>query len=715
MTEQRPAGLPESSPGQAVRRPTRRTFLQANATLFAGLGVAAAWPHAAAAVAAERAGATPPLAASQADEWTQLFDRRSGWIGADGIYSVPLDGHDGLAAATPASRTVFIFSDTRVGTVDRLDLTYDQTGFLNNSSAVLTGDRPLQSQATFVTPENGAFGSGFWMNDGIAIGGTLYATGFAPDSNWNAARVDLIAVPIVDGVPDYGSVRRTEDVGLLVRTSTHIVMFGVGITDNSAADGHVYVYGYRNTLLGGQKDLVVARVPKAGFADVPRQGVNSPWRFWSGSEWTSDITVTEQDAAVLHSDVSTELSVTPIPTGRYAGKYLLVYTRNVMSTGLEYAVGDTPIGPFSAGVLFYNCPEPFIYGAQTEGATYCYNAKAHPSLSRKGKLLVSYNVNRVGGDPLTTEIYRPRFVWLDLNTPAAAEPTPRVTTNVAAGRPVTSSHGQVTAARATDGAWNGLEDGWVAQTRQSTWLTVDLGAIRTISGYRVKHAGYGGSPSGTAFNTRDFAVEVSPGPRGPWSTVDVVTGNTENLTDRLLRRPASARYVRLHVARPTQSADAATRVLEFEVLSDAATGSVNLALYRPVIADAANSMAYHVTDGRLADPKLDAWVNTSGHNPMWLAVDLGATRSIGRYVVKHAEAGGLDATLNTRDFTLQSSDNDKQWVDRDSVVNNESAITSRALRPFSARYVRLPVTKPVADAVPEKTARIYELEVYPPG
>jgi hypothetical protein len=715
MTDRRPAGLPESSQDQGVRRPTRRTFLRANATLFAGLGAAAAWPHAGSAIAAERTETARPLAASRAEEWTQLFDRRSGWIGADGIYSVPLDGRDGLAAATPASRTAFIFSDTRVGTVDRQDLTYDQTGFLNNSSAVLLGDRPIQSRATFVTPENGAFGSGFWMNDGIAIGDTLFATGFAPDSDWNAARVDLIAVPIVDGAPDYAAVRRTEDVGLLVRTSTHIVMFGVGITDNSAADGHVYVYGYRNTLIGGQKDLVVARVPKEGFADVPRQGVSSPWRFWSGSEWTSDITVTERDAAALHPDVSTELSVTPIPTGRYAGKYLLVYTRNVMSTGLEYAVGDTPIGPFSAGVLFYNCPEPFIYGAQTEGATYCYNAKAHPSLSRKGKLLVSYNVNRLGGDPITTEIYRPRFVWLDLNTPAAVVPPPRATTNVAAGRPVTSSHGQSTAARATDGTWHKFEDGWVAQTRRSTWLTVDLGAARRIVGYRVKHAGYGGSPYGTALDTRDFAVEVSPGPQGPWHTVDVVTGNTENLTDRLLRRSATARYVRLHVARPTQTADATTRVLEFEMLGDAGTGLPNLALYRPVKADAANSLAYHVTDGRLADPETDAWVNASGHNPMWLVVDLGARRSIGRYVVRHAGAGGLDTTLNTRDFSVQSSDNDKQWIDRDSVVNNESAITSRVLSPFSARYVRLLVTKPVADAVPEKTARVYELEIYPPS
>jgi hypothetical protein len=386
---------------------------------------------------------------------------------------------------------------------------------------------------------------------------------------------------------------------------------------------------------------------------------------------------------------------------------------NVNSTALEYAVGDTPIGPFSAGVRFYNCPEPYIYGAQTEGLTYCYNAKAHPSLSEKGKLLISYNVNRFADDPLTTEIYRPRFVWLDLNELAAAPPAPRASVNLAAGKPVSSSSGSASAAKATDGSWDVPEDGWSAEVHRSAWLSVDLGAVQKISGYRVKHAGYGGSPLGTALNTRDFFVEVSGQPRGPWRRVDAVTGNTENLTDRLLPSPVSARYVRLHVTRPTQTIDSTARILEFEVLGDAGTTPPNLALYKPVTADSANTMAYHVTDGQLSDPDLDAWVNPSVHGATWLAVDLGSTRSIGRYVVKHAQAGGLDATLNTRDFTLQSSDNDKQWTNRDTVVDNGTAVTDRAVPPFTARYVRLLITKPVADTVAEKTARVYELEVYP--
>ncbi|WP_432889920.1 discoidin domain-containing protein [Kribbella sp. CA-245084] len=645
---------------------SRRTFLRTNAALATGLSVSAALP-----ALSWSSPATRPLAASRADEWTQLFDRRSGWIGADGIYSVPLDGRDGLASATPGSRTAFIFSDTRIGTVDPRSLTYDQTGFVNNSSAVLAGNRPDPDRATFVIPENGAFGNGFWMNDGIAIDRTLYATGFAPDANWNAARVDLIAVPLVDGVPDYTAVRRTEDVGLLVRDSTYIVMFGVGITPT--ADGWVYVYGYRNRLADGQKDLVCARVRRDAFADI------AAWRFWSGTAWSPDITVSVQDAAVLHPDVSTELSVTPIPTGRYAGKYLLVYLRNVNSTGLEYAVGTSPVGPFSAGVRFYNCPEPYVYESQTEGATYTYNAKAHPSLSEHGRLLISYNVNQYGGDPLTTEIYRPRFVWLDLNRLADQPAAPRASVDVAVVQDWTGGPGDR--------------------------LVLDLGGLRTISGYRLKHAGYEGSPAPTAFNTRDFTVEAAQRATGPWHPADVVTGNVENLTERRFGDPVSARYLRLSVQRPTQSDDLTARVLEFAAFADAGSAAPDLARYRPVVADAANSTAHSVTD-----PSADLWVNASGHATTWLSIDLGTDRTIGRYVVEHAG----EPDLNTRDFVLESSDNNKLWTNRDTVTGNTSATTTRTVTPFTARYLRLLITRPVAGSTPDKTTRLRALEIYPP-
>jgi hypothetical protein len=269
-------------------------------------------------------------------------------------------------------------------------------------------------------------------------------------------------------------------------------------------------------------------------------------------------------------------------------------------------------------------------------------------------------------------------VWLDLHRFADGPAAARASSDVAVVRDWTGKPGEP--------------------------LVLALGGLRTISGYRIKHAGYEGSPAPTALNTRDFTVEVAQRARGPWRAVDVVTGNTENLTDRRFDLPVPARYVRLSVQRPAQSDDTTARVLEFAALADA-EGLPDLARYRPAVADAANSTAHHVTD-----PAEGLWENTSGHAITWLSVDLGADRTVGRYVVEHA--GVPD--LNTRDFLLQSSDNDKQWTTRDSVTANTSATTDRTVRPFTARYVRLVVTRPVADSVPEKTTRLRTLSVHPP-
>ncbi|MBI4832818.1 MAG: hypothetical protein HY801_14960, partial [Candidatus Lindowbacteria bacterium] len=56
--------------------------------------------------------------AEPAREWNRLFDRTSGWTGADGIYSIPLSGIDAPGSAADAS-TFFVFSDTFIGEVSR--------------------------------------------------------------------------------------------------------------------------------------------------------------------------------------------------------------------------------------------------------------------------------------------------------------------------------------------------------------------------------------------------------------------------------------------------------------------------------------------------------------------------------------------------------------------------------------------------------------------
>ena len=358
------------------------------------------------------------LQSEAAENWTKLFERTEGWLGADGIFSIPLSGVDALSSVTDEAKTLFVFSDTWIGTADPADHFILTKRFVNHSMALLEGGQPDPGKIRFVYGTKGdgsatnLLGYSTWLQDGIAIGNDLYLTGIRTDADWKPTAVDWIHMPILpNGEPDFANPDVAFKAPLTVKDETHQVVFGVGIFDNSKQakapkpDGYVYVYGYRDRLADGLKGLVVSRVKRGDLSDF------DAWEFWNGKRWVKDIRETNRPEAELASRVSAELSVTPITEGVYAGKYMLVYTKDVMSPYVNYAIADRPAGPFSEGVTFYTCPEDG--GLQWD--VYCYNAKAHPHLSPPGKLLVTYNVNLRAGEPLTTDVYRPRWVLLDLH------------------------------------------------------------------------------------------------------------------------------------------------------------------------------------------------------------------------------------------------------------------------------------------------------------
>lgn len=92
-----------------------------------------------------------------------------------------------------------------------------------------------------------------------------------------------------------------------------------------------------------------------------------------------------------------------------------------------------------------------------------------------------------------------------------------------------------------------------------------------------------------------------------------------------------------------------------------------------------------------------------------LQVDLGASRALRRFVVRHASAGGEALALNTRAFTIQVSADAATWTTVVAVTANADGVTTHRVTPVAARYVRLVVTTPTQTADP--ATRIYELEV----
>lgn len=348
-----------------------------------------------------------------APEWTALFHRTSGWFGADGIFSIPLDGND---AQTAKDTTLLIFSDTYIGEVqDGKPLPGNK--MVNNTVAYVNGLKPDPDQITFHykqatdgSPEtffvpnnpNSKPGQYYWLGDGFvnrAMNNTLYLFGYHVEMtgpgvfDFVEKDVSLIAVPDASAPPFEGHRQLVAPFQVANETlgEGHL---GAGMYVNTEwagapePDGYVYVYG----CIGGDKNLVAARARAEQFESF------DTWEYWNGKEWQADI---NQLAAITNA-VSNELSVSALPDGRY----ILVFQVLGLSDKVGIRFGESPIGPFGEIEEIWRTPE-------FDEGIWCYNAKAHPALSQPGELLISYNTitadfwNDIQQD---AHIYRPRFI-----------------------------------------------------------------------------------------------------------------------------------------------------------------------------------------------------------------------------------------------------------------------------------------------------------------
>jgi len=351
-----------------------------------------------------------------APEWTQLFHRQSGWFGADGVFSIPLSGVDKVGNIGNRE-TLLLFSDTYIGEVDG-NKPKPGNKMVNNTVAIVQGNTAHPDSIQFFYKQDGqgapqtyfvpANTSGkkehFWLGDGFvnkARHNTLYLFAYHIQItgegvfDFTEPDVSIIALPAGSRPPF--SVQRQ------IKTPLHINIpgvgegnFGAGILANTTwagaphPDGFVYVYA----CIGKDKNLVAARVKPKYFEDFNR------WAYWDGKNWTADITQLKG----ITNAVSNELSVTPLADGRYA----LIFQVMGLSDKVGMRIGDSPVGPFGEIQEIWRTPE-------WDEGLFCYNAKAHPNLSKPGELLISYNT--ITPDfwkdiQQNAYIYHPRFIRL---------------------------------------------------------------------------------------------------------------------------------------------------------------------------------------------------------------------------------------------------------------------------------------------------------------
>nr|WP_293295730.1 DUF4185 domain-containing protein [Allomuricauda sp.] len=353
--------------------------------------------------------------ASPAPEWTALMERTTGWFGADGIFTIPLDGIENQGDTD--KETLFIFSDTYIGEVIN-NVPKPGNVMVNNTTAWMKGLEPKKSAIDFeynldsdgkptsyFVPKNknARDNEYFWLGDGFINhqkNNALYVFAYhvhktGPNVfDFEQTNVALLKVeePTKEGIA--ASTQIATDLGFVHPTEGR-VYFGSGLFVNTKEanapkpDGYVYIYG----IMERQKSLIAARVRPENIENINK------WRFWNGKTWG----VQKEEVVEITNAISNELSVTPTEDGNF----LLTFTVLGLSDKVGIRVGTSPVGPFGQIHEVYTCPE------YKENGLFPYNAKAHYHLSKPGELLISYNtitLNFWEDIQKDASIYHPRFI-----------------------------------------------------------------------------------------------------------------------------------------------------------------------------------------------------------------------------------------------------------------------------------------------------------------
>ncbi|MCL2043044.1 MAG: DUF5005 domain-containing protein [Treponema sp.] len=390
--------------------------------------------------------------ADRATDWTALFSvyptSNSEWAGADGVFSVNLDGRDFNPARRPEDRkTLWTFQDSITSRVNPITAARMGFGMPNNTRAVLTGN-PHHLNLTFNTeaikPDPPVPHQFYWIGDNFVVGDKLYILGGKVDNStggeWGFFGVgnDLARFTIVNGEIDESSLIIFNDAteGRYLSNSTASPGqrgnsdWGVGnaVFENTVQngainpDGYIYLYGVASVPAGQfpARRLIVARVQEANVEDFTK--IEYYWNdnTWRNEPWGKSVTNQKYLNPGNQTQFAGECSIHQMQWGPDRGKFYHVYMdTQFFDRWLRVRVADSPYGDFTDMRRIFFAIDPFM-SIPPEGHKdmYTYNGKAHPSISPEGELILTYNTN--GGEAMFADMYRPHFVRYAVVPPAPA-------------------------------------------------------------------------------------------------------------------------------------------------------------------------------------------------------------------------------------------------------------------------------------------------------
>lgn len=323
------------------------------------------------------------LAASASQGCAPDFPYQAGWLGGDAAYSLPLlDGS-----------SLWLFGDTFVGA----------PGAKDRRGAVMIANSVARSEC-----RGGAWRIAYHWRGGEKPG-AFFDTGLPDVRYWpldaflykRRAYVALSRIRMKGTGPfDFENVGT--DLAVLDPKGADPTRWTVSIstlwpTGEAHLGVSIVAQGARTLLYsvdareGKPKRVVLARL--------------SPLEYLArGGAWKPGFSL--EDAATVMGEGATEMTVR-----RHGERWVAVYPApGLPSPGVAVRTAPTPEGPWS---------EPRIladYGAKPDAEVFCYAAKEHVQLARRGQLLVTHACNAFKPERLFSdlELYRPRARSLPL-------------------------------------------------------------------------------------------------------------------------------------------------------------------------------------------------------------------------------------------------------------------------------------------------------------
>lgn len=98
-----------------------------------------------------------------------------------------------------------------------------------------------------------------------------------------------------------------------------------------------------------------------------------------------------------------------------------------------------------------------------------------------------------------------------------------------------------------------------------------------------------------------------------------------------------------------------------------------------------------------------------GKAPHDITIDLGDVKTISEISIAHAETGGENSDMNSKQYTVETSVDGVEFTEVLSVNKNSLGNPTHSFKATDARYVRVNIIKPTQGS--DSAARIYEIEV----